>query len=101
MPIIKQTPFVAFEFTPEELLSATVLPPLNYQYIQTLLSEAAEDKMNVQYDSDHPVRHIQQEAYFKGQIDLAKFLLGVSDDRKEALTVYLRQLEENQSADNQ
>lgn len=70
-----ETSFHAFKFTPEELLHARNLDPLQRMYYQTLLADAAEEKIGLEYDEKHPLNFAQREAYLRGQMDMMNMLL--------------------------
>jgi hypothetical protein len=70
-----ETSFVAFKLTVEELIYARNLNPVQRQYFQTLLADAAEEKLAIEYDAKDPFRFAQREAYLRGQMDILNMLL--------------------------
>lgn len=82
---IMTTPFKKWEFTEEEQLYASVFSEVQTQWIQNYMTDAAEEKLSIQYDPAIPTLHVVQEAYCRGQIDMCKLLIGISIDRKSAL----------------
>ena len=70
------TSFIAFKFTPEELVGARALNPLQRQYFQTLRTDAAEEKLALEYDPKNELNFAQREAYLRGQMDILEMLLG-------------------------
>lgn len=69
------TPFTAFRLTQEELRLARALGTEQRGYLQTLLSDAATEKMAEEYDPVNPLRFAQREAYLRGQMDILNMLL--------------------------
>lgn len=70
------TPFTAYRLSQEELAIARSLGTEQRAYYQTLLSDAASEKIAIEQDPQNPLRYLQQEAYLKGQIDILNMLLG-------------------------
>jgi hypothetical protein len=74
------TSFAAFKLTAEELLNARHLAAEQRAYYQTLLSDAAEEKLGLMLDPYRPLLFTQQEAYLRGQIDILNMLLNESNE---------------------
>lgn len=80
-----QNEFASFDLTEEEALQGSILTTLQMQVIQNQLSNAAMEKIHLEYDSSNPTSFIQQEASLKGQIDAFRFLLDASRTAVEEL----------------
>jgi hypothetical protein len=70
-----ETSFVAYKFTAEELKAVRMISPEHKMYLQTLLADAAESKLNLTLDPYKPLLFTQQEAYIRGQMDILSMLL--------------------------
>lgn len=75
MPKLLETSFVAYKFSAEELIAARNLGPEQRMYYQTLLSDAAEEKLAEEFDPEHPLISARREAYLRGQMDILNMLL--------------------------
>lgn len=75
MAQIKETPFTAYHFSEEEVKHALQFNPTQKQYLQTLLSEVACQKLAEAFDGTNPIKFAQIEAYSRGQMDLLNVLL--------------------------
>lgn len=71
-----ETPFTAYTLTEEELRLARSLTTEQRGYYQTLMSDAAGERLALEQDPLNPLQHVQREAYLKGQIDILNMLLG-------------------------
>lgn len=96
MPKERKTLFTGYEFTDEELTQAQVFPAINEMYLQNELAIAAETFI-VESEQRAELPHLLmlKQAYIRGQIDILKFVLGISEDRKSELQ---QQLEEKAAA---
>ena len=72
---IRETSFVAYKFTEEELKAARQISPEHKMYLQTVLSDAAESKLALTLDPYKPLLFTQEEAYLRGQMDILVMLL--------------------------
>ncbi len=70
------TPFSAFQLSPEQLREARTLKPEQEAYFQTLMADAASEKIAITPNPSDIMPFIQQEAYLRGQIDILNMLLG-------------------------
>lgn len=75
MPIQEETPFSSYKFTPDEMERARELSPEQRCYLQTLLSDAAQEKLAITFDPYKPKLFLQTEAYLRGQIDILNMML--------------------------
>jgi len=82
--IISNT-FTSYEFTAQEALQGSVFTSLQEQYIQTMLSSIAEEKLSLLFDATNPSTFIQQEASLKGQLTILSYLLDNSKVAAEEL----------------
>lgn len=71
--------FSSFALTEEEQVSGSVFSADQKRVMQNLISEAAEESLNLTYDGTNPIKYAQQEAYLKGKIDILKWLIEASD----------------------
>lgn len=83
MSTLKETIFTSWDFSDEELKHAVLLSPTQIQFIQTLLSQAAIDKLAESFDGKDPVKFAQREAYSRGWIDTCQYLLGLQEQYKQ------------------
>jgi hypothetical protein len=72
------TAFTAYKFTPDEIIAARQLNETQVAYLQTLLADAAEEKLAHEHDEHSPIRSAQKEAYLRGQMDILQMLLNTS-----------------------
>lgn len=70
-----ETSFVAYKFNTEEIKAARQISPEHRMYLQTLLADAAESKLNLTLDPYKPLVFTQEEAYLRGQMDILNMLL--------------------------
>lgn len=70
--------FQRWELTDREYILGSVLTTSQKQVIQNQLVQLAEEKINLEQDPLNPLKHIQKEAYLRGQIDALKYLLTLS-----------------------
>lgn len=84
-----ETTFEAWKFTSEELPAARGISIEHRRYLQTLLADAAEQKLALKLDPYRPLVFTQEEAYLRGQMDILVMLL--NDEQisrpKKAVTV--------------
>jgi hypothetical protein len=72
MPSRQDDPFT---FTEEEMSLARQLTLEQRCYYQTLMADAAQEKLGAMFDPYKPQLFLQQEAYLRGQIDILNMLL--------------------------
>lgn len=75
------TSFQAYKLTADELQAARTLTTEQRAYYQTLLSDAAEEKLGIMLDPYKPLEFTQREAYLRGQIDILNMILDTSDSK--------------------
>lgn len=80
----KLTPFSAFDLSEAELIVARTLTPEAEAYYQTLMADAAAEKIVLEPDAIKIMPFIQKEAYLRGQIDILNMLLGSMTARPTA-----------------
>lgn len=100
MPQIKANDFLEYEFTEEEELAAKVFPTINELWIQTQLAITAGERMNLIIDPQKPLEAGFADAYLRGQMDILKYLLGISIDRKSDLQKHLEETAAQQRSDS-
>jgi len=83
MPKLIPTVFTAYEFTEREQLEATVFSELQLKFLLTLRAEAAQEKNNIALDPAAVSAYLQDEAYYRGKIDLLSYLLEAHDASME------------------
>lgn len=85
MPSPKISQFSAFSFSEEELLSASILSPIQIQLIQTDMAQIAENILALEYDPLNPQSFVQNDAHLKGQLASLKYLLLRSEESEYQL----------------
>lgn len=75
MPQREDTPFQGYKLTVEELSTARALGTEQRAYYQSLMADAATEKINLMFDPYKPKLFVQAEAYLRGQIDILNMLL--------------------------
>lgn len=83
MATLKDTPFIAYEFTIEEYPVAVVFTDLQEKHIRTELATATTEKMALAYDPTDPTRFVFEHEYLRGRMEILAYLLRLSDDNKE------------------
>lgn len=82
--------FAQVELTPEELLRGSIFTQEQLWVLQNLLASDAVSKSALELDPEHPLPYIQDEASYKGRIDLLEFMLESHEASQEELTNRLR-----------
>lgn len=77
--------FTQFELNEHEQLSGTLLSNEQKMFIQSQIAGIAEQRLALTPDPKDYAAFIQQEAYLKGQMDFAKFLLDSSTASENAV----------------
>jgi hypothetical protein len=72
---LKETSFISWRFSEEEMVAARQISQEHRMYLQTLLSDAAESKLALKLDPYRPLIFTQEEAYTRGQMDILAMLL--------------------------
>lgn len=75
MPLRRDDPFSSYTFTEQEIARARELTPEQRCYYQTLMSDAAQEKLAITYNPYKSKEFLQTEAYLRGQIDILNMLL--------------------------
>jgi hypothetical protein len=70
--------FTQFQLNEHEQLSGTLMSNEQKMFVQTQIAGIAEQRLALTPDPTSYAAFIQQEAYLKGQMDFAKFLLDSS-----------------------
>ena len=69
------TAFTRYDMSSEELEAAAALNPFTIMWIQTLIGDAAEKKLSIPVDPNNIQFFVQDEGYYRGQIDALSTLL--------------------------
>jgi hypothetical protein len=88
-----------WEFDEEELLIATVFPVENKRYLESELAVAVETRLAVTFDPLNPALAGLQDAYYRGQADILRFVLGLSNERISELQRMLEEKASKQQTD--
>lgn len=70
--------FTSWDMNEEEIIQSQLLTVPQKQNIQNQISQFAEEKLAIQFDSTNPVLFAQQEAEKRGSIDALQYLLDMS-----------------------
>lgn len=84
MSTITLNTFTKFELTEHEQLSATLLSNEQKMFIQSQLADIAEQRLGLEPDPSNYAAFIQQEAFLKGQMTFARYLLDSSTASEQA-----------------
>lgn len=71
--------FAKYDLTPAEYKSSVMLTNLQKVGIQNLISDVAEEKINLTYDPLNPVQFAQQEADLTGKLTILRHILDLSE----------------------
>lgn len=99
MPELKDTPFLAYEFSEAEYPVAVVLTDFQYKHIQTEISIVATEKLAIAYNPDSPNADrlfLLTQEYMRGKLDALSAILITSDNEKYRLAEALKAQQENQ-----
>lgn len=77
--------FTAYQHTQEEELAGMSMCTEQKQFIQNQISRIAEEILALKPDPNNYSVFIQQEAYLKGQLDFAKYLLDCAIQTEQQL----------------
>lgn len=77
--------FSQFSFSESEQLAATALSTETKQFIQTEYSKIAEQRLALNPDPNNYPAFIQEEAFLKGQMQFARWLLDCSAETEKIL----------------
>lgn len=69
------TAFTRYDLSSEELEAAAALNQFTIMWLQTLIGDAAEKKLSIPVDPSNIQLFVQEEAYYRGQIDALSTLL--------------------------
>jgi hypothetical protein len=71
----KLNSFSSWELTPEEELAGARLTELQIKKIQNEIAIVAHSKLALSFDQNNTLKFAQEEAYFKGQLEILEYLL--------------------------
>lgn len=80
MSQILSSTFTAYQQTEQEQLVAMSISVETQQFIQTQIVRIAEERLALKPDPNNYAEFVQSEAYLKGQLDFAKYLLDCAQD---------------------
>ena len=100
MPELKETTYTQYIFSEEEEIAAQVFPEMNRLWLQTQLGICAEERQDLVYDPLRPAAMGFADAYLRGQADILKYVLGISEDRKSALQKHLEEVMASQQQES-
>ena len=75
--------FTSYVLTPDELKSGQSLSLVQIRVMQNLMSEAAQERVNLIYDPLNPLLFVQRDAELKGQIGILTYLINYSNEINE------------------
>lgn len=87
MSYILPSTFTRYQLTPEEQLNGQILNTDNLQVIQNYICDAAEEKLALKYDPEHPMLFAQREAELQGQIGILKLLVELASQATRVHTI--------------
>ena len=70
--------FSTFELTEDEDKQGSILTITQQQVIQNKIAEAAQQQLNLVYDTKDPLKFVQEQAYLKGQLDFGQYLIDLT-----------------------
>lgn len=76
--------FTSYQLSQQEEITGSIFTTNQKQVLQNLLSEAASQKLHLEYDPSDTLTFVQQEAYHTGKIELLQYLLANSDASEDA-----------------
>lgn len=79
MPNLKPNSFTSYELSPEEELESTIFSDLQLSHLHNLLSSYAEEKIALDYDPEHSILFMQQEADLKAKIEVLGYIIDLSN----------------------
>lgn len=91
------TPFVAFDFTDEELAIAAVFTEFQEKYLKTELSAVATEKLALSYDPKNPEQFKFEHEYLRGKLEQMTYLLNRSEDLKSKMQEALQTVVQSQA----
>lgn len=74
------TSFTSYQLNANDTKLGQTLTSLNIAVLQNLLSQLAEEKLNLEFTPNDVLSYTQQEAYLKGQMDVVKFIMAANEE---------------------
>ena len=87
MSQLQPNSFTSYELTDQEQLEGTIFTILQLQSLHNLLSSYAEEKIALDYDPEHPILFMQNEASLKAKIEVLTYIIEVSNASQDILDV--------------
>jgi len=75
MATLLPSTFTRYKLTPEEQTNGQTLTTNNLYVLQNFICDAAEEKLALKFDPEHPMLFAQREAELQGQIGILKLLV--------------------------
>lgn len=79
--------FTRYQLTPEEQANGQTLTTNNLYMLQNFICDAAEEKLALKYDPEHPMLFAQREAELQGQIGILKLLIELATTSQNLITI--------------
>jgi len=70
--------FTTYALTEHDVLEGSIYTTLQLQVLQNTLAAYAEEKIALDYDSEHPLLFAQNEASLKAKIELLTYMIEAS-----------------------
>jgi hypothetical protein len=101
MPIPKETPFEAWEFSVEEWPIAATFTELQTRHIKTELAVCATEKLMLAATPEVPIKYMLEQEFIRGKMEILSYLLTVSEEAKSAVQTALENAVASQKSDSQ
>lgn len=85
MATLRNTSLTAYDLTDEEQSSGSILNQVQKLVLQNEVARISETLLGLTLDTSKQLEFIQQQAYLKGQVDVLKWMLEVSDATEREL----------------
>ena len=70
-----------------DLEVAKQLTTVQAAYLKNLIIDIMEEKLRITFDPQNPLAFAQQEAYLRGQMDIALTLLNTSEESSRSISI--------------
>lgn len=75
MPKLSVGTFTHYDLTPKEILAGSILTLDQKAVLQNELAMIAENRINIDYDPQNPLKFAQDESFLKGQMSIIRVML--------------------------
>lgn len=96
----KETPFQAWEFTPEEWPIAACFNDLQEKHIRTELAVCATEKNLLAVTPDNPTKYLMEQEFIRGKMEILAYLLTVSETTRTDLQKAIEEKVASQASDS-